>query len=81
VTGEDLEKKISIELLYTNGDSRIRGMERVSKPGRRLYTGAHDLKPYKQGKGSWIISTPTGILTDRQARKENKGGEILFRIW
>lgn len=79
--GKDTKKELVITLRYEGGTPAITGVDRISKPGRRLYAGAHELMPYKQGKGSWFLSTPKGILTDKEARKENEGGEILFRIW
>jgi small subunit ribosomal protein S8 len=60
---------------------RVRGMERVSRPSRRMYVGAKDLRPVKQGHGITILSTPKGVLTDVDARKEHVGGEILCKVW
>jgi len=56
-------------------------VKRVSKPGRRLYAKATEIYPVKFGKGNMFISTPAGILTDDEARKQNVGGEQLFMIW
>ena len=70
-----------IELLYTDGTHRITGIERVSKPGRRIYKKAGELRPFKQGVGQRIISTPQGILTDAEARKAGIGGEVLLNVW
>ena len=72
---------LDIELKYEKGKECIRGLDRVSKPGRRLYCKASDLKPYKDGHGATFVSTPKGILTDEEARKEQVGGEVLFKIW
>lgn len=72
---------IEVELLYPEGAARITDVERVSKPSRRLYSGAKELRSYKQGLGLNVLSTPKGIMTDKDAKKENVGGEVLFRIW
>lgn len=83
VSKEGKEKPVlQIMLSYTpEGEPKIRGVERVSKPGRRLYTGAKDAHSVRFGKGDMIISTPRGILSDREARKFRVGGELLFKIW
>ncbi len=59
----------------------VRGMERVSRPSRRMYIAAKELKPVLQGHGIFILSTPKGIMTDTEARKENVGGEIICKVW
>ncbi len=59
----------------------IYGLERVSKPSRRVYTKSKDLKPVLNGMGIAVISTSKGIMTDKQARKQNVGGEVLCKIW
>ena len=56
-------------------------MARVSKQSKRVYTGVKDIKPFKYGHGMTVLSTPKGILSDKQARKEQVGGELLFTIW
>ena len=58
----------------------IKTIERISKPGCRVYASAKDLKPIIRGMGIQILSTPKGILSDRGARKENVGGEILAKV-
>lgn len=63
------------------GAHKIKGVKRVSKPGRRLYAPSLDAHTVKNGKGSRILSTPKGILSDREARKLHVGGENLFEIW
>lgn len=62
------------------GEFVLRRIDRVSKPGRRVYTAAQDLKPVLRGMGIRILSTPKGILSDRAARRENVGGEVLCQI-
>jgi len=53
----------------------------MSKPGRRLYTDVASIRSVKRGRGALVLSTPKGILTDKEARKEKVGGEQLFTIW
>ncbi|HEC32861.1 MAG TPA: 30S ribosomal protein S8 [Candidatus Kaiserbacteria bacterium] len=80
--GKKVQKTIEVELKYNKeGVSPIHGVERVSKPGRRIYYGAKEINPVRYGKGSLILSTPRGILTDKEARKEKIGGEALFKIY
>jgi small subunit ribosomal protein S8 len=84
VSKKTLKKNIDVlevELVYNEDQTRIKEVFRVSKPSRRVYVGVRDIKPFKNGKGSIIISTPKGILSDRDARKEMVGGEVLFKIW
>ncbi|HSE34786.1 MAG TPA: 30S ribosomal protein S8, partial [Candidatus Paceibacterota bacterium] len=57
------------------------GLERVSRPSRRVYLGVEDLRPVRQGFGVMILSTPKGIMTDTQARKEHVGGEVIGKAW
>ena len=80
--GKDVSKKLSVTLKYdAAGSHHIRGVKRVSKPGRRLYTKVSEIHPVKFGKGNLILSTPAGILTDEEARNAQVGGEQLFIIW
>ncbi len=75
------EKTLEVTLSYEQGKHRIIGVKRVSKPGRRLYSGVADIHPVKFGKGHMILSTPAGILTGEEAKEKNVGGEQLFIIW
>jgi small subunit ribosomal protein S8 len=59
----------------------IGGMKRVSTPGRRVYVGANTVKPIRKGLGINILSTPKGILVDRNAQKANVGGELICSVW
>jgi len=59
----------------------IHGLERVSRPGRRVYSGYQELKPIEGGIGIMILSTPAGVLTDHQSRQRRVGGEVLCRVW
>jgi len=79
--GKVVAKTLKVELKYVNGVHKIKGIELVSKPSRRLYTNAAHIKSVKNGHGSLILSTPEGILTDKEARAANVGGEMLFKIW
>lgn len=72
---------IEVALLYKGDMPRIHDIERVSKVSRRTYVGVGDLKPFKNGQGSLILSTPKGILIDKEARKEHVGGEVILSIW
>ena len=80
--GKKVKKTLSVSLKYDeNGKHTIHGVKRVSKPGRRMYTGVTDIHPVKFGKGKIILSTPAGILTGEEAKEKNVGGEQLFIIW
>ena len=72
---------LSVKLVYKNGTPAIAGVKRISKPSRRVYLGAHALRPVKRGRGLLLLSTPAGILTGKDARQKNVGGEVLFEIW
>ncbi len=75
-------KVLSIELGFQeNGQPRITDVKRISKPSRRLYEKAKNIKSYRSGVGMTVFSTPKGIMADADARKANLGGEILFSIW
>jgi small subunit ribosomal protein S8 len=79
--GRKNEKLLSIDLAYDNKGPKIHDLVRVSKPSRRIYIKAKDIRPVKQGYGIAVISTPRGIMTDKEAYKEKVGGEVLFKIW
>lgn len=73
---------LRIYLKYGSGqESVIYGMQRVSRPSRRVYVKGKDIKPVFNGLGTAIVSTSKGVMTDRKARKENIGGEIICNIW
>ena len=77
----DSKPTIEVVLAYTKDAPRIHGVARVSKQSKRVYTGVKDITSFKYGHGMTVLSTPKGILSDKQARKELVGGEILFTIW
>lgn len=75
------EHALVVELKYASGRPVIAGTKRVSKPSRRLYMGVRDIRPIKRGYGLLVLSTPAGVLTDKEARRKRVGGEALFEIW
>lgn len=78
---EGINGKISITLKYSDKDSVISGLKRVSKPGLRSYSGAEKMPKVLGGMGIAIISTSKGIMTDKQAKQSNIGGEVLCYVW
>ena len=75
-------KVLCIDLKYgPNGERVIRHIKRVSKPGRRVYSRSASLKPILNGLGISIISTSRGVISDREARQKNLGGEVLCELW
>ncbi len=74
-------KEIVIELKYHEGEPAIRELARVSRPGRRVYSGIKKLPKEYGGLGIKIVSTPKGIMSDHAARAENVGGEVLCRVF
>lgn len=77
----DNKKNIRIYLKYSGKDKVIKGIKRISKPGRRVYTNAKEMPKVLGGLGIAVVSTSKGIMTDRNARKENIGGEVLCYVW
>ncbi len=74
-------KGIRIELKYFEGQPAIRHVARVSKPGRRVYSGSKELPVVRNGLGITIVSTPRGVLSDAEAREHNVGGEVLAEVF
>ena len=75
-------KKLTVALRYADDRSRvIQGLRRVSTPGHRVYKGANEIERVRGGIGVSIVSTSDGLLTDREARRRNVGGEILCEVW
>ncbi len=79
--GKTAVASLEVGLVYEGGKPRIQGVERVSKLSKRMYLGAGDIKPVRNGYGRLILTTPKGVLTDKEARKQKVGGEALFKIW
>ncbi len=78
---DNKQNLISIILRYTDGEPAIGGLKRVSTPGLRLYKNAKDLPRVLNGLGVAVISTSKGLLTDREARQQSMGGEVVCYIW
>ena len=75
-------RKLTVTLRYQSDRDRVlQGLRRVSRPGRRVYKGAADLERVRGGIGVAIVSTSDGLLTDREARRRNVGGEVLCEVW
>ncbi len=80
--GKKVKKTLDVSLKYDkSGIHAIQGVKRSSKPGRRMYLGVAEIFPVKFGNGERILSTPAGIMTGKEARQKNVGGEELFIIW
>lgn len=75
------KSEIEIELKYFDGKPVIRDLKRVSTPGRRVYSSVRDLPTVANGLGVSILSTPKGVMSDSQAKRENVGGEVLCSIF
>ena len=82
-TEEELagQKGLRIELKYFEGQPAILHLARVSKPGRRVYSGSKELPRIRNGLGMTIVSTPRGVLSDAEARDQNVGGEVLAEVF
>lgn len=79
--GNRTSKRLRLILAYREGQPVIHEFTRVSKPGRRIYVTAKEIKPFKRGHGISIISTSKGLMIDREARQQNLGGELIGKIW
>ncbi len=73
--------QLSVELKYSEGQPVIKEITRVSKPGRRVYSQTKDIPRFYNGLGISILSTPRGVLSDKEAREANVGGEVLCRVF
>ena len=79
---EGNKKDIRVYLKFVDGKEKIiRGLKRISKPGRRVYTGVENMPKVLGGLGIAILSTPKGVITDKQCKVENVGGEVLCYVW
>jgi small subunit ribosomal protein S8 len=81
VEGEGVDKEVILTLKYGGDEPVIEGSKRVSKPSCRIYCGSNDIPRVRGGLGISILSTSTGVMSDRSARKANVGGEILCQVW
>ena len=79
--GDGPKKVVNVSIKYDNGNPAIHEVRRVSKFSQRIYKGFKDIKPVKSGYGMLVISTPEGILTDKESVDKKVGGEVLFQIW
>ncbi len=79
--GKKIAKWIEVGLIQEGGKGRINGVERVSKASKRIYQGTKAIRKVKNGLGILVLSTPKGIMTDKEAREANVGGEAMFKIW
>ena len=81
INSEDNKNLLSLELKYHSGNPVINTFERVSKPGRRIFSSADGLPKINNGLGIAIVSTPKGVMTDLDARKQRVGGEIICKVF
>jgi len=70
-----------LQLKYNDSEGALSGVKFISKPSRKIYIKSKDIKSVRSGYGISIISTPKGIMSSKDARKQNLGGEILFEVW
>ena len=86
VKGADIETKkgrkmLAVDLFMENRVPKIKGVERISKPSKRIYQKSSDIRAVKSGYGALIISTSQGVMSGREAKRASLGGEALFKIW
>lgn len=80
--GKKVKKVLACDLVYgLDNESKIHEVSRISKLSCRVYIGVKELRPVRQGSGLMVLSTPKGIMTDKEAKEANVGGEVLFKIW
>tara|TARA_B100002052_G_C15461574_1_gene410121 strand:- start:66 stop:461 length:396 start_codon:yes stop_codon:yes gene_type:complete len=77
----DGKESLNIDLKYNSGNPVINSIQRISKPGRRIFSSAESLPKVSNGLGIAIISTPKGVMTDQEARKNQVGGEIICKVF
>lgn len=81
IVEDNKQNLIRIHLKYSQGSAAISGLRRISKPGLRIYKGKDELPRVLNGLGTAVISTSKGLLTDKEARKQSVGGEVICYIW
>ncbi len=81
IIDDNKQNVIKIQLKYRDGTSAITGLKRISKPGLRIYKDASQLPRVLNGLGTAVISTSKGLLTDKEARSQSVGGEVICYIW
>ena len=79
--GRKADKVIEIKLKYSDKIPAISSLKRISKPGKRIYSSVAQIKKVRQGYGIAIISTSKGLMTNKEARKQKLGGEVLCEVW
>lgn len=80
--GKDPKKKILVDLKYgEDGSPAVSEIKRMSKPGKRVYVSVAEIKPVRSGYGISIISTSKGVMTNKEARKQKAGGELIAEVW
>lgn len=79
--GKKVQKTLELGIAYEGKTPRVADVSRMSKPSRRFYMKATEIKPIKNGYGLMVLSTPKGIMTGDEAKKAQVGGEALFKIW
>ena len=75
------ENQIVIKLIYDKQMSKINQIKKISKLGLRVYSKSKHLKPVKGGRGIYILSTPQGVMSEKEAKKKNVGGEVICQVW
>lgn len=78
---EGAKKDIVVTLKFVDGEAVVKGLRRISKPGRRVYSSVENLPKVLGGLGIAVVSTPKGVLTDKECRKHSVGGEVLCYVW
>ena len=81
VVDDNRQGMITIDLKYVDDERSISGLKRISKPGRRVYVRANEVPTVLGGLGTAILSTSKGVMTDKQARAEGLGGEVICYVW
>lgn len=81
VAGEGKEKHLSLQLRYEAGQPAVTKVRRISKPGRRVYCSSQELPRVLSGLGIAIVTTAKGVMTAREAKKQNLGGEVICYVW
>ena len=79
--GKKVKKFIQCDIAYEAGKSKLTTINRISKPSRRVYKRVADLRSVRQGQGIAVLTTPQGVMTERDAKVAKVGGELLFTLW
>ncbi|MBX4189174.1 30S ribosomal protein S8 [Candidatus Parcubacteria bacterium] len=72
---------LALDLFVENRVPKVKGVKRMSKPSKRMYKKSSELRPVRQGYGMLVLTTPKGVMSGKQAKREKLGGEVLFSIW